>query len=225
MQIRKLCLQYQLPSPLSLLHNPLPKQKYKSLVKSKIVDFWEQQLREEARSLKTLQYFKPEYMSLARPHPLWISCGSNPFEVNKAVIQARMLSGRYPTEQLSRHWTTNRAGICTLPLCTGYTLGSLEHILLHCGSLQDTRLKMLNMLRSAASSDIVVSEFIHQVLSSSDNAFFMQFLLDCSSLPQVIHLQQVYKFEPLKQLFYLSRTWCYNMHRSRMTQLGLFNYR
>jgi hypothetical protein len=47
-KIRNLCLQYNLPHPLALLDFPLSKAKYKSLIKSKITDFWEQRIRAEA---------------------------------------------------------------------------------------------------------------------------------------------------------------------------------
>ena len=91
MRVRELCILYGLPSPLSLLCSPLPKPKFKSLIKSRVIDYWEIKLRSEACLLPSLQYFQPQYMSLVRPHPLWSSCTSNPFEVNKAIIQARIL--------------------------------------------------------------------------------------------------------------------------------------
>ena len=141
MQVRELSIMYGLPSPLSLLHSPLSKPKFKSLVKSHVINYWEIKLHSEAMELPSLKYFNPNYMSLTKPHPLWLSCGSNPFEVNKAVVQARMLSGRYPTDQLSRHWNQqNRAGYCLLQGCSGKAEGSLEHIILHCPALLSTRL-------------------------------------------------------------------------------------
>ena len=134
-QIRDLCLKYSLPPPLTLLRCPPSKASLKIMVKSGVISFWESKLRAEAKPLPSLQYFKPDYMSLVKPHPIWTSCGSNPFEVNKAVIQARMLSGRYITDQLARHWTSNSAGFCTLPNCSMNTYGSLEHLLLVCPAL------------------------------------------------------------------------------------------
>ena len=50
-------------------------------------------------------------MSLTRTHPLWSSAGSNPDEIAQAVIQARMLSGRYRTKLLSSNWS-ERADTC-----------------------------------------------------------------------------------------------------------------
>ena len=95
LQIRDLCIKYELPSPLSLLQFPMKKEAFKKLIKSRVVDFWEVHLRTQAARLQehSLRYFKPEYMSLTQPHLLWSTCGSNPFEIHKAV-QAKMLSGR-----------------------------------------------------------------------------------------------------------------------------------
>ena len=58
LNIRELCLKYDLPSPLSLLHQPPTKLRYKALVKSKVMDYWEKYLRNQALKLSSLQYFK-----------------------------------------------------------------------------------------------------------------------------------------------------------------------
>ena len=62
-EIRQLCKQYSLPSPLFLLAHPPPKSSYKSLVKKRVVDFWQHKYRAEAQELDSLLYFKPQYMS------------------------------------------------------------------------------------------------------------------------------------------------------------------
>ena len=82
--IQNLYLQYSLPHPLTLLDFPLSKCKFKSQIKTKITDFWEQKLRCEAAPLTSLLYFKPDYMSLARPHSIWWTAGANPYEVFSA---------------------------------------------------------------------------------------------------------------------------------------------
>ena len=119
LQVRDLCLQYSLPHPLSLLQNPIPKAKFKSLTKQAVLCYWQERLRADAASLVSLSFFHPLFMSLSKPHPLWTTASSNPYEVNKAVVQARMLSGRYRTESLSRFWSNNPNGYCLLPHCSG----------------------------------------------------------------------------------------------------------
>ena len=41
-------------------------------------------------------------------------CSFITYEIHKAVIQARILSGKYLTDKPSRHWTKNSLGLCTV---------------------------------------------------------------------------------------------------------------
>ena len=225
MRIRELCIQYSLPSPMSLLLEPLPKTHYKSLVKSSVLSYWLAKLRAKAASLDSLRYFRPEYMSLVKPHPIWSSCNSNPYEVNKAIIQARMLSGRYPTDKLCRHWTYNRTGLCILQGCNGESLGSLEHLLLSCPALQPSRHTSIDFLLSVAQEYPIVNTLIMDILCTTDTSLVMQFLLDFSTLPRVISLVQTHGTCVLSILFRATRNWCYSLHRKRMIILGLYQYR
>ena len=128
--IREICVLYQLPHPLQLLNSPMLKTSFKKLTKSKVTDYWEIRLRGEARVLPSLRFFHPEFMSLASPHPLWTSTGSSPYEVAKAIQQARFLSGRYRTESLCKHWSNN--AVLTHPQdvnCT--TSGLIEVVAQH----------------------------------------------------------------------------------------------
>ena len=117
---------------------PPTKHQWKRSCKSLVIDYFEKKLRAETEVLHSLEYFKPEYMSLSTPHPHWLHAGS-PFEVRKAVIACRMLSGRYRTDRLSRHWTKdNPNGYCRLPGCHDQ-VGDLQHILLSCTALTESR--------------------------------------------------------------------------------------
>ena len=93
-QICDISLKFQLPHPLAILDYPPGKECYKKLVKSHVVDFWERTLRGEACLLPSIPNFKPEFMGLKNPHPIWSTAGCNPYEVSKAIQQARFLSGR-----------------------------------------------------------------------------------------------------------------------------------
>ena len=44
-------------------------------------------------------------LTLASLHPLWITAGNLPSKVGMAIIQAVMVSERYKTEALCRHWS------------------------------------------------------------------------------------------------------------------------
>ena len=93
--IRHTCTQYALPTPLEIMESPPTQSSFKSLITSRVIDFWENKLRESAANLPSLLYFKAAFYSLAKPHPIWYTAGNNPYEVEKAMIQARLISGCY----------------------------------------------------------------------------------------------------------------------------------
>ena len=213
--IKTLTQLYQLPHPLVLLHNPLSKTSFKSLVKSKVCDYWEDKLRKLALPLTSLRYFHPNFMSLLKPHPLWTTCGSNSFEVSKAIIQAKLLSGRYRTDSLLHHFGV--LDILKCSLCHEECDGSLEHLLVQCKSLSDCYETQMNMIRNLSPN----SRKIVENAKSESVVFFVQLLLDPSSLPDVIRENQNDKTNQiLSEIFKFSRTWCYNIHVRRMKHLG-----
>ena len=226
LQIKDLCLQYGLPHPLSLLDNPPPKESYKKMIKTKVTEYWTLQLRSEASSLDSLKYFDSSFLSLQFPHPLWSSCGANPFEVSKAVIQARMLSGRYRSDHLARHWTSNKMGYCQLPQCIGKNSpGTLEHILVSCPSLSKCRQKMSDLWNTLCQVNPTCASILNIVASSKSEETLTQFLLDCSTVTCVVETVNLFGTDVLFPLFHLTRTWCFTIHRNRMNLLGLWGYK
>ena len=224
--MRDLCLPYQLPHPLSNVADPPPKASYNRLLVSRIFDYWEAELRSKASELTSVPFFKPEFMSLRSPHPLWLAAGSNPFESRKAVIAARMLSGRYPTDMLQRHWSENKRGYCLIPACIPtQSPGSLEHLLLHCTALRDTRQKLVSLCHRMSLGNLTLSTILLPALDSDDEKELLQLILDCTAVPEVVTVTQETGIEVRDKLLYLGRTWCYSVHRERMNQMGLFSYR
>ena len=69
-QVEQLSEQYSLPHPLQVLQNPPTKESFKRLTKLKVTDWWNENLRQKAASLDSLVHFRPNFMSLANPHPL-----------------------------------------------------------------------------------------------------------------------------------------------------------
>ena len=139
-KVRFICEQYLLPDPLQLFQYPSCKENWKNKCKSQVISFWEEKLRNEAKNLPSLHYFKPQYYSLTHPHPLW-TFPKNSFEVRKVVTVGIMFSGRYVTDHRARHWSkTNPQGFCNLCFAarknddrsnhSSMPLGSLEHLLL-----------------------------------------------------------------------------------------------
>ena len=221
LHVRNICSQYSLPDPLTVLNSPPTKSSYKSLVKSKITDFYEVRLRLEASNLPSLAFFRPQFYSLRKPHPIWLSAGSNPYEVEKAVCQAKMLSGRYRTCYLARHWSGNSAGHCSLPdCCQTPTLGTLTHILTECKDLHTARLRVFSLWADFMQDRPILIPVIMKYTTTSDPSELVQFLLDCTVLPDVIDLVQKLGKWVHDSLFYLTRTFCFSIHKTRLKLLG-----
>ena len=223
-QLRDICLKYSLPHPSTLLECPLTKLAFKNLTKKAVISFWEKKLRDDAKSLKSLEYFRPEFMSLSIPHPIWLTAKSSSYEVIKATVQAKMLSGRYRTGLLSKHWSTNRSGYCLLPSCNAQ-IEDLAHILVSCPSLNHIRTNLLHFTKQYLTQ--IPEDALQQItsLASPSSPLFMDFLLDCSTVPCVIVLVQKFGPELLHDLFHLSRTWCYSLHKERLKLLGRWKFK
>ena len=94
------------------------------------------------------------------------------------------------------------------------------HILVTCPSLSTKRKGLQDFFASYVMANSHLKSTVNAFLSSSDPSFQTQFLLDCSVVPEVIRLRQSYGCSILYGLFYLTRTWCYSLHRERLRQLG-----
>ena len=216
--IRQLCLLYSLPSPLLLLQQPLSKHSFKSLINSRVLDLWQRKLRDEAQPKISLTYFNPFFMSLSTPHPVWTPLSTNAFETNKTVLQTSLLSGRYKSDYLSRHWVKeNPDGLCVL--CPEkHLLGTVEHLLVSCTTLFSTRQNITQYWSQYSSEDDALRKLLNAKLSSNTTEL-VQFLLDPSVVPEVISGCQSQLYN-LDVLFKLTRCWCYAVHRKRLQITG-----
>ena len=157
-------------------------------------------------------------MSLKVPHPLWTSCGENSFEISKAIIQAKFLSGRYRTDSLLCHFGKNDTPVCSL--CQESVEGSVEHLLVLCDKLKQCRENQFKMLDERKDISDVSRKLIYDSFKKSVSNF-VQVLVDCSSLPTIINATQGNgNSHILTEIFKISRTWCFNIHMHRMKLLG-----
>ena len=92
--VRDLTIQYQLPHPLLLLENSLPKDKFKQLCKQKVLEYWHEKLSRDA-ALPSLEYLQPSSLSLSHPHPIFSSLDGNPYQAQASRIQALFLTRPY----------------------------------------------------------------------------------------------------------------------------------
>ena len=210
-KIRELCYMYGLPHPLALLQEHPDKEAFKLKIKLNVHEYWHAQLCKEAEPLLSLSYFKPKFMSLAKPHPLWTSYGSNSYEVNKACVQAKFLSGRFRTDTLLNHFSKENSRFCQLHP-QDQQVGDLAHHLLLCPALADRRSLVFEYWNTLTAESPPCREIVSTVMDAPQE-IFMLFILDC------IHARQLHGDTIHKILFKATRTYCYSMYRERLKRL------
>ena len=211
LNIQSICFQYELPDPLDLLNNCPTKKTFKSWVKQSVSKYWQQLLVKECQNMSSLKYFKPELYSITRPHYMWTTTASRPFESAKSTIWARMLSGRYRTEMFCRHFSSNKEGFCAAPCCTRVP-GSLEHLLATCPALAATREKLFTIILS----ETVMFPTLHSCLKdifSADESTITSFFLEPLTFPDIMHDATTIGYQFIQTISYISRTFLFYIHR------------
>ena len=219
-QIRSLCLLYELEHPLYLLESPPTKISFKKLVKQQITKHWEDHFKDEATRLSSLQYFVASRCSLSNPHIIWTAASDNSFECRKATILARMASGRFRSEHLTRHWSRNRLGYCLADTCEE-TVGDLEHLLVHCPALAIVRERMWKMFYEHSVQYPALIDFLLR-LEKSMPEVKMQFLIDPAAFTEMLEIRVLCGQPALDHVYYLTRTYTYYIYRQKQILLGLW---
>ena len=132
----------------------------------------------------------------------------------------RILSGRFRREYITKHFDKayKNSGFCSLDLCQSPStehLGDVESFLLSCPSLSEARNKFNLFLDSFLLEHPYLTSLVHECFSSNS----CQFLIDCSTLPNVISATQTFGEDVLMLLFKITRNYCFIMHSSRNQQL------
>ena len=156
--------------------------------------------------LQTWTNFKPQFMSLTHPHPIWTSCDANPCEIHKAVTTCNMLSGRYLTDKLQRHWIWNKLASVSFPPVSPALKIHLSifsfiapHLIPPVSFFGEYRPIDYNLL------------YIPKRWPS-DQWLLMQLILDCTTLPEVIQTTKTGVTHTQDRLLYLGHSWCYSIH-------------
>ena len=99
---------------------------------------------------------------------------------------------------------------------------TLEHIVLQCTGLSETRRRLLRFTSDYVAAHPYISEIVWTYLYSDSGKVVMQFLIDCSVLPMVILAHQKHGTTVHAHLFRITRTWCKSLHRHRLRALGRY---
>ena len=129
-----------------------------------------------------------------------------------------MLSGRYRTSVLTKHWDSDKTGFCPAPDCSDQE--TIEHFLAICPFYDQCRARLKELWKNSKTP--ILKDLLKAVLAYPSHEL-VQFILDASVHPLIISYAQIYGNEILTEVFHLTRTWCYTLHRARLKLLKVFN--
>ena len=188
--IRELLSLYGLPHPTTILSIVPTKSQWSRMVRKAILSHWHTKLVSEVSSLPSLSFLHASHLSLAHPHLLWTTAPSGPLPSRQAALMARILSGRYQSCWLRRHWDGSN-GACRLPSC-GHIPGDVTHIFSgSCPALFLATEEATRKLALAVAHIPPVASLLTEV-STRDPRSFTQFMLDPSTDPEAIQLYQAH---------------------------------
>ena len=161
--------------------------------------------------MKSLKYFKPSLYSLTTPHYIWSTAANNPYECSKSTVLARMVSGRFRTEAMCRHWSTNKNGYCRAPTCH-QVYGTLEHLLVGCPALDGVRERLYLMWLERSVMYPPLHSTIRDILASSEHEK-VQFILEPLAFTSLASSFKRHGTRFIQQLAYLTRTFAFYMDK------------
>ena len=86
---------YQLPSIQQLLESPPTKYQWKKLANQAVNSFWTIRLQQDLLQKSSLGLCNIQHLEIRRFHIVWSSVQPSTFDVKKAIVKARMLTGVY----------------------------------------------------------------------------------------------------------------------------------
>ena len=150
---------------------------------------------------------------------LWLAAGSNSFENSKSLIVGKMVSGRYRSDYLCRHWTpTNKMGFCLADTCYE-VIGDLVHMLGACPALQSVRARLFKFWMDRSAATPALHSFISEIACATPHNL-TKFVLDPSQFPAILAIWKSLGQNIMNHTYYLTRTFAYYMHREKMLSLG-----
>ena len=162
----------------------------------------------------SLKYLKGSHIQLGcGPHPLWISCQGSRTAIEAAIIQARILTGRYRDDYLTSKFSPYKTGHCSM---CGFYPGTVSHYLSgHCPLLsQQLQLSLDYSLTLLSTTPFLLPPVLSALQYDVED--WASFILDPGSNHMVIKIKQSYGHEAVWPLYRLSRAYIRCMHRERM---------
>jgi hypothetical protein len=161
----------------------------------------------EASHQITLQYINLARCEPGKPHPLWSSLTTDPREIKKACVEAKLLVGQYNLQSAKHHSNS------TCPLCYATTETEI-HFILGCPHLHLAHAGYLDQLQRILVRDIPQNQ-VSTIMNCERS--LVQVILDASLLPSG---HTGVSSATLQDLEGVSRGLLYSLHLARQKLLS-----
>ena len=211
-----LCLQYNLPSPLSLLRTkPVSKLEWNTMVKTRVISWHENEMRRKASDNSKMKYLNVQILGLSgRPHPALNNIYTTQ-DTKKLRHHLKFLTCDYLTNERLSKDRPHHSPACYL--CLDPT-DSIEHVLTICRATAEVRNRLFPELVNVVAK---VQPMCSILQHHPPPDILTQFILDCTSL----NLPETIRIPAHNPLVYLickvSRDWCYAVSNERLRLLKL----
>ncbi|CAC5362717.1 unnamed protein product [Mytilus coruscus] len=142
-EIKELCLKYEITDLYAYLNNPLSKFQWKKLVNSKIHDYWTSKIINESKGYSTLKFMDHKY-NIGSVHPLAISVSANLKDIRKIPVRLKIATGNYILQTHKASFSKNHIS-STCKLCSK-TDETVEHFILLREKLDEERIPIMSKI-------------------------------------------------------------------------------
>ena len=212
MDIRKICIKYDITDPYTYLENPLPKSQWKSLITKHVHQYWKNAIEENMLLYTSLKYLDSNY-NIGRIHPLLKSQSANIQDIRRIPTRLKIVTGTYILQTNRAVYSTHLIS-ATCNLCRNAD-ETLQHFVLCCEALQDIREPLIKRIIDVGSevlAKIKASQPI-DILKLIINPFIYVNKYDRTHKKSLDTIGEV--LEPL------CRQLLYKIHNKRYELLGL----
>ena len=170
------------------------------------------------RRKPSLKFIKADFLPLGLgPHQLWLSCEGSDSAIQAALIQSKILTGRYRDDVLLSKFDNRKSGRCSLPNCNNFPGDVVHYLSGSCPALAPVQnLTLERCLENLSSTPMLIPLVVSALQSSSED--WSKFILDPSTNCHVIPIQQDFGPQAIWPLFRFSRAmiWCMHQHRMKL---------
>ena len=199
---------YGLPSAYDLVLDTPEKDSWKHSIKNAINLYHENELKEQIANQKSCRYINVESCSMTKGHHVWNSASSNPREVTRAAMKAKILTGNYNL-QAKRSYFKNESSTANCHLCNSDP-ENREHFVVTCPTSNHVRDGYMPDIYQVLTSALGVWE-ARKIWETPHGK--LQVVLDSSFY--IKGLEQIYEIERL------SRNLLFALHLHRTAILSI----